>query len=642
MSKATERSIDPAAQEILEVAEQKGIETAWDRLEAMQPQCGFGELGICCRNCSMGPCRIDPFGEGPQKGICGANADTIAARNLIRMVAAGAAAHSDHGRDIAHTLKLVVDQQTKDYTIKDVRKLKEVAARYGIETKGKETHQIATELYKVVMNEFGKQEGTLTSAEVYPPAARVEVWKRNGVMPRNIDREIVEVMHRTHIGVDVDYRNLMKHAIRTSLSDGWGGSLVATELSDILFKGPEPIRFSANLGVLDKDYVNIILHGHEPTLSDIVVSVSQEKELVETAKSKGAKGINIAGMCCTGNEILMRHGIPVAGDFLQQELAVITGAVEAMIVDVQCIMPALSSLCNCFHTKLITTSPKCKMEGVQHIEFHEDKAVEIAREILKAAIDNFPNRGAEIHIPTAKEKAVAGFTTENVFHILGGKYRSTYRPLNNGIIEGRLRGAAGVVGCNNPKIKHGYGHITMIKELIKNDVAVVTTGCNAIAAAKAGLLRPEAAFEYGGKGIQEICETVGIPPVLHVGSCVDNSRILTILAAVVAEGGLGEDISDLPAAGAAPEWMSEKAVSIGMYFVSSGVFTVIATPLPVLGSDKLTKYLTDDMENEIGAKWAFEADPIKAAHMMLDHIDKKRAALKLKPMMYEQAYKPKE
>jgi len=641
MADDNRKSIDPATLKLIELAENEDLEIVWDREKKMQPQCGFGSLGICCRICSMGPCRIDPFGEGPQLGICGANADTIAARNLIRMVAGGAAAHSDHGRDIAHTLKLVVEGKGQDYTVKDVKKLKDVASRYGIETDGRDIMEIAAELSSVVMNEFGKQDGNLISAEIYAPPARVEVWKSAGVMPRSIDREIVEVMHRTHMGVDVDYKNLMKHAIRTSLSDGWGGSLVATELSDILFKCPEPIRFSANLGVLEKDQVNLIVHGHEPTLSEIIVSVSREKELVEMAKDKGAKGINIAGMCCTANEILMRHGVPVAGNFLQQELAVVTGAVDLMTVDVQCIMPALSSLCNCFHTKLITTSPKCKMEGVQHIEFHEDKAVETAREIIKTAIENFSNRGGKIFIPKEKEKAVAGFTTEVIFNILGGFYRSTYRPLNNAIIEGRLRGAAGVVGCNNPKIQHDYGHITMLKELIKNDVIVVTTGCNAIAAAKAGLLRPEAA-SMCGKGLQEICEAVGIPPVLHVGSCVDNSRILTILANVVAEGGLGEDISDLPVAGAAPEWMSEKAVSIGMYFVASGVYTMLCQPLPVIGSKKLTRYLTDEMENEIGGKWAWEPDPIKAARMMIDHIDRKRAALKLRPMMYEQAYKPAE
>jgi len=621
------RSSDKAAQEMLKYMEEAGLENAWDRLEAQEPQCGFGRLGICCRNCAMGPCRIDPFGDGPQAGVCGATADTIAARNLIRMVAGGAAAHSDHGRDIAHTFKLAVEDENSDYTIKDERKLREVAARYGIETKDRQTKDIASDLSEAVMIDFGRQDGTLVSAASYPPPARQKVWKELGVTPRSIDREIVEIMHRTHIGVGSDYKNLVKQGLRACLSDGWGGSLVATELSDILFGGPQPIRFGANLGVLDAKQVNIVVHGHEPTLSDVIVAVSQEPELIKMAEDKGAKGINIAGMCCTANEILMRHGIPVAGNFLQQELAVMTGVVELMAVDVQCIMPALGSLSGCFHTKLITTSPKCKIAGAEHIEFHEDRAVEIAREIIKTAIENFTNRKGSIRIPKVAERGIAGFTTENVFYNLGGRFRGSYRPLNDAIISGRLRGAAGVVGCNNPKQVHDYNHVTMMKELIKNDVLVVSTGCGALAAGKAGLMRPDAAAKYCGKGLQEICETVGIPPVLHVGSCVDNSRILTILANVVAEGGLGDDISDLPVAGAAPEWMSEKAVSIGMYFVASGVYTVIAEPLPILGAPNLTRYLTDEIEKDIGGKWAFERDPIKAAQMMIEHIEKKRDAL---------------
>lgn len=625
--KDNRRSSDKAAQEMIEQMAEAGIENAWDRYEQQQPQCGFGRLGICCRNCSMGPCRIDPFEEGPQMGICGATADTIAARNLLRMVAAGSAAHSDHGRDIAHTLHMVAESDRCDYMIKNEDKLRQAAERYGIETKDKETKQIVSELSRVILNEFGRQEGTLSTASAYSPPARQKVWEQEGVSPRSIDREIVEIMHRTHMGVGSDYKNLMKQALRCSLSDGWGGSLVATELSDILFGGPGAIRFGANLGVLDKSKVNVVVHGHEPTLSDIVVGVSQEPEIEKMARDKGAEGINIAGICCTANEILMRHGIPVAGNFLQQELAIMTGAVEVMLVDVQCIMPALSSLSNCFHTKLITTSPKCKISGAEHIDFSEDRAAEVAREIIKKAIENYPNRKAEIHIPQGRESGVAGFTTENTFYYLGGRFRGSYRPLNDAIISGRLRGAAGVVGCNNPKQEHDSGHIAMMKELIKNDVLVVSTGCSALAAGKAGLMRPDTARKYCGKGLAEICETVGIPPVLHVGSCVDNSRILTILSNMVAEGGLGEDISELPVAGAAPEWMSEKAVSIGMYFVASGVYTVIAEPLPILGAKNLTRYLTEEMEQEVGGKWAFERDAVKAARMMIEHIDKKRDAL---------------
>jgi carbon-monoxide dehydrogenase catalytic subunit len=621
------RSEDKATQEMLKNLSEAGIETAWDRFAQQEPQCGFGKLGICCRNCSMGPCRVDPFEEIPKTGICGATADTIAARNLLRMIAAGAAAHSDHGRDIAHTFKMAVESDSCDYMIKDELKLREVAARFGIKVEGRDSKEIGNELADAALAEFGKQEGTLISAAAYPPKTRQKIWKEQGVTPRSVDREVVEIMHRTHIGVGSDYKNLMKQGIRCCLADGWGGSLIATELSDILFGGPQPIRFGANLGALDAKQVNIVVHGHEPTLSDIIVGVSQEPELVKMAKDKGAEGINLAGMCCTANEILMRHGIAVAGNFLQQELAIMTGAVEVMLVDVQCIMPALGSLSSCFHTKLITTSPKCKIAGAEHIEFHEDRAVETARQIIKIAIENFEKRDNKVRVPKMMERGIAGFTTENIFYHLGGRFRASYRPLNDNVINGRIRGAAGVVGCNNPKQVHDSCHLAMIKELIRNDVLVVSTGCSAIAAAKAGLMRPDSAAKYCGKGLTEVCETVGIPPVLHVGSCVDNSRILTILANVVAEGGLGEDISDLPVAGAAPEWMSEKAVSIGMYFVASGVYTVVAEPLPILGAPNLTRYITDEIERDVGGKWAFERDPIKAASMMIEHIESKRDAL---------------
>jgi carbon-monoxide dehydrogenase catalytic subunit len=289
----------------------------------------------------------------------------------------------------------------------------------------------------------------------------------------------------------------------------------------------------------------------------------------------------------------------------------------------------------------VTTSPKAKMPGFEHIEFEEDRAVEIAKQIIATAIENYPNRtGKQTVIPDVTQGAIGGFTTETVFQFLGGKYRSTYRPLNDAIIAGRIRGLGGVVGCSNPNVEFEEGHLTIVKELLKNDVLVASTGCNSITCAKHGLMTPEAAFQHAGKGLQEVCQAVGIPPVLHMGACVDNSRILRVLASVVAEGGLGDDISDLPGAGAAPEWMSEKAVSIGFYFVASGVYTVIGKPLPVVGAPGLYKYLTEEIEQEVGGKWAFEEDPIEAAHLMLRHIDRKRKALKLKPMMYPQPFEP--
>jgi carbon-monoxide dehydrogenase catalytic subunit len=587
----------------------------------------------------MGPCRIDPFGDGPSEGICGATADVIAARNLARMIAAGTAAHSDHGRDVAHAL--LTATQGGDYAVKDQGKLYKLAAEWGVDTDGRSVNDVARDVGEAALAQFGQQEGALRFIDRAPPATR-ERWKKAGVIPRGVDREVVDLLHRTNVGCDSDHRHIMSAGVRTALADGWGGSMIATDLQDILFRSPTWLRSQTNLGVLKPNEVNIVVHGHEPVLSEMLLAATHDPELGELAKSHGAEGISLCGICCTANEILMRHGIPVAGNFLQQELAIATGAIDAMIVDIQCVFPALEKMAHCFHTKLVSTSAKAEFPGAVRMEFHESRAMETAKQIVQLAIENFPNRDqSSVRIPDVKSPLIAGFSAENVFTALGGRYRPSYRPLNDAIISGRLRGLAAVVGCNNPKHQHDAGHLAITRELLANDVLVATTGCTAIADAKAGLLCPEAAEDRAGLGLQEICRAVGIPPVLHVGSCVDISRILVLLSNVVAEGGLGESISDLPAAAAAPEWMSEKAVAIGFYAAGSGAFTVLGEPFPVEGAPGLTQFLTQDMEQTFGGKFAFERDPIKAAHLMIDHIDTRRAALHLSGPMYDVPYAPK-
>jgi len=584
----------------------------------------------------MGPCRIDPFGDGPSEGVCGATADVIAARNLARMIAGGASAHSDHGRDTTHAL--AVAATGGDYTIKDEEKLRRLALELEIETDGKSVGELAGLVAEAALDQFGQQHGTLKFCDRAPEATRKR-WEEAGVVPRGIDREVVSLLHSTHIGADSTARSIMLAGVRTALADGWGGSMIATELQDVLFRTPTWIRSRTNLGVIKPEKVNIVVHGHEPVLSEMLVAASQDPELLELARSKGADGIALSGICCTANEILMRHGIPVAGNFLQQELAIATGAVDAMIVDIQCVMPGLTKIVKAFHTKLISTSPKARFEGAEHMELDESNALAIAKNILRVSIENFANRDASrVRVPNVSSPLIAGFTAENIFTALGGRYRPSYRPLNDAIMSGRIRGLAAVVGCNNPKHQHDAGHIALTRELLANDVLVATTGCTAIADAKNGLLCPEAAAECAGEGLSEVCRAVGIPPVLHLGSCVDISRILMVLTNVVAEGGLGESIADLPAAAAAPEWMSEKAVSIGFYAVASGAYTVLGEPLPVQGAPGLTKFLTEDIEELFGGKFAFEGDPIKAARLMIDHIDAQRAALHLPGPMYDVPY----
>ena len=627
------RSIDPAASEMIEKAENEGVRTVFRRAEEIKP-CPIGAVGSCCRICSMGPCRV-PLPRGkketlPEKrertGVCGATAETIAARNFARMIAAGAAAHGDHARRIAESFLAVVKGQAPGYEIKDEQKLLQLALDLGVEIGERTNNEIALDIGSIALGEFGRQEGELLFLR-RAPLKRQELWRRQGVSPRGIDREVVEIMHRTHMGVDQDYQSLLRQSVRTALSDGWGGSMIATELQDVMFGTPAPVLSQINLGVLKDNEVNLIIHGHEPQLAEMLAIVTQEPEMLSYAREKGAQGINLAGMCCTANEILMRHGVPIAGNFLQQELAIVTGAVEAIVVDVQCIMQGLANVAQCYHTKVITTDPRAAMQGAIHIEFDEHKAADTARNIVKTAIDNFPNRSKNVQIPETKTDLVAGFSHETINYLQGGLFRASYRPLNDNIINGRIRGVAGVVGCNNARVSHDAAHVAMVKELIKNDVLVLQTGCSAMASAKNGLMVPEAAGEFAGEGLASVCQAIGIPPVLHLGSCVDNIRILMAATAMVKEGGLGDDISELPVAGAAPEWMSEKAISIGQYFVGSGVFTVFGVNWPTLGSEEVSNFLFRDFEELYGGMWAFEPDPIKAARLMIRHIDNKRKEL---------------
>ena len=632
MAEAKIKSSDPATLEMLEKAAKDQCNTVFDRAQSMAP-CPIGSEGSCCTQCAMGPCRMPaPRGRAEteedkkkRRGLCGATSETVAARNFLRKIAAGTAAHSDHGRRVTQTFINTAKGKIKGFEIKDEQKLLALALELGIKIGDRSNNDIAQEVGERMLEEFGRQEGELHFLK-RAPIKRQEIWHKLGVAPRGIDREVVEAMHRTHMGVDQDYENLLLQGARCSLADGWGGSMIATELQDIMFGNPAPVLSQINLGVMKEDEVNLIIHGHEPALAEMLAVVSREPEMVEYAKSKGAKGINLAGMCCTANEILMRHGVPIAGNFLQQELAIITGALDAMVVDVQCIMQGLAEVAKCYHTKLITTDERAKIQGATHMQFDEDNAYESAKAIVKAAIDNFPNRKPGVMIPKHKSELIAGFSHETINYLLGGMFRASYHPLNDNIINGRIRGVAGVVGCNNARVTHDDVHVKLVQELIKNDVLVLLTGCAAMAVAKTGLMVPEGA-QYAGEGLRSVCEAVGIPPVLHMGACVDNCRILVAATAMVKDGGLGDDISDLPVAGAAPEWMSEKALAIGQYFVSSGAYVLFGVTWPTLGSKVVTDYLFKDMEKMYGGMWDFETDPMKMAAKMIAHIDKKRKAL---------------
>jgi carbon-monoxide dehydrogenase catalytic subunit len=455
------------------------------------------------------------------------------------------------------------------------------------------------------------------------PQVRKDKWAGLGVTPRGVDREIAEMMHRTHMGCDNDAPNTMLHAARTALADGWGGSMIGTELSDVIFGTPTPKMSTANLGILKKDQVNLLVHGHNPVVSEMILAAARDPELVARAKELGATGINVGGLCCTGNELLMRQGIPMAGNHLMTELAIITGAVEAIVVDYQCIMPSLVQISGCYHTKFIDTANKARFTGAIHFDFQPRTAMKQAKEIVSIAVEAFAERDpGRVDIPGEPVDIMTGFSNEAVIEALGG----SLTPLVQAIAAGDIRGAVGIVGCNNPKIKQDSLNVGLAKELIKKDILVLVTGCVTTAAGKAGLLLPDA-IEMAGPGLKKVCGSLGIPPVLHYGSCVDNARILQLCAALANE--LNVDISDLPVGASSPEWYSEKAAAIGLYAVASGIYTHLGHPPNILGSDTVTNLAVSGLEDLVGATFFIEPDPVKTAEMFDERIKAKRKGLGL-------------
>jgi anaerobic carbon-monoxide dehydrogenase catalytic subunit len=623
------KSGSEAAEKIIEWSESQKIETCFDRAQKMKP-CPVGLTGACCKICHMGPCRlIGRNAEEEATGVCGATLPTVASRNLLRMAAAGSAAHSDHARDMAFTLLAVANGETRDFKITDVKKLYRVAGILEIEFEGRSVNDVAKDVAMKLLEDFRRQKGELNYVRRAPGKTQ-ERWKKWGITPRGVDREIAESMHRTNMGVDHDPDNLLLSSLKVSLADGWGGSMISTDITDILFGTPQPVKAEASFGIFKEDEVNLVVHGHEPSLAEIIVEVVNEPEMTEYAKSKGAKGINLGGMCCTANEVLMRHGIPTAGGFTNQELAILTGLVDAITVDVQCIMPALAELSKKFHTKVITTSHKAKMPGAIHIEYDEHRARDIARQIVRLAIDNFTNRKKEGSHITEKFPLIAGFSHEYIEYMQGGRWRASFRPLNDAIMAGRIRGVVGLAGCDNPRVPSQGLHRFLATELIKNDVLLVSTGCGSAACGTAGYLTPEMALENAGQGLREVCEAIGIPPILHLGACVDNSRILTIISAMAEEGGLSDEIGGMPAVGIAPEWMSEKAVAIGCYLAASGVPVIFGGESPVGASKEVTRIMTEVWFERFRGALLFEPDPEKILKLALDYIDKARELLKLK------------
>ena len=628
------KTLDKAVVEMIAKAEDEGVTTVWDRLEAMEPQCGFGDTGLCCRHCLQGPCRIDPFGEGSSTGICGATADTMVARGLDRAIAAGTAAHSGHARHLAHTLLKMAKGQASDYTIKDKDKLFAVAARLNIPTEDRAENDVALDVAQAALADFHEKDTPVMWAATVVTPERAQKLTDLGIVPAGIDFEVSEIMHRTLYGVDADPVNLLLAGLRCGVAD-LAGCYMGTDLADILFGVPQPTVTQANLGTIKADAVNIAVHGHNPVLSDLLVTMAEQKS--SDAKDAGASGINLVGICCTGNEIMMRHGIPSCTHSVSQEMAIITGALDAMVVDYQCIMPSVTSVAECYGTKIVTTMDICKIPGATHVEFTEEEAGAKANEIFNLAIGSFTRRkGKPVQIPDITTPVVTGFSLEAIVAALSKvDANDPLKPVVDNIKAGNIRGVCLFAGCNNVKVPQDKNFTIMAKNLLKENVLVIATGCGAGALMRQGFMDPANVDELCGEGLKAVLTAIGeannlggpLPPVLHLGSCVDNSRAVALAVAVAQY--LGVDTDMLPVVASAAEAVSEKAVSIGAYAVAAGLPTHVGVMLPVLGSPAVTEVLTSTVKDLTGGYFIVDLDPESAAEKLLAAIDERRAGLGL-------------
>jgi carbon-monoxide dehydrogenase catalytic subunit len=631
---AMNKSLDPAVQQMIAKAEARNVTTVWDRYAAMTPQCGFGDTGLCCRHCLQGPCRIDPFGEGPKEGICGATADVMVARGLDRAIAAGTAAHSGHAKHLAHTMKKMAMGKTEAYSIKAPEKLRAVATRLDIPIEGRQDQQIALDVANAALADFHEKDTPVLWAATVVNPERAKVLTGLDLVPKGIDHEVSEIMHRTLYGVDADPVNLLLAGLRCGVAD-LAGCYMGTDLADILFGIPQPTFTFANLGTLKADAVNIALHGHNPVLSEILVGAVQAKD--DAAKAVGASGINLVGICCTGNEVMMRHGIPACTHSVSQEMAIMTGAVDAMVVDYQCIMPSVVNVAECAGTRIITTMDIARISGATHVNFSEEDAVAKANEIIDQAIDQFRRRrNTPVDIPAVKTPVVAGFSVEAIVAALSKlDAEQPLKPLVDNIKAGNIRGVCLFAGCNNVKVPQDRNFVQMARKLLRENVLVVATGCGAGALMRHGFMDPANVEALCGDGLKAVLTAIGqannlggpLPPVLHMGSCVDNSRAVALTVAVAEY--LGVDTRQLPIVASAAEAVSEKAVSIGAYAVAAGLPTHVGVMLPVLGSRLVTEVLTGKVKDLTGGYFIVDLDPESAADQLLAAIDERRRGLGL-------------
>lgn len=618
---------DPAVREMLLHMEQIGHDTTFDRFDAQKPQCSFGLCGTCCRICNMGPCKITP--KSP-KGVCGADADLIVARNLLRGAAAGAAQHGMHARELILMLKWAAEGKM-DIPIVGEYKVRQMAEAFGIKTKNRQIKKIAIDLADVLLADLSRTEpDTYQTIKACAPKERQEVWEKLDILPISAYHEVFEAYHKTGCATDGDWESIMKQFLRCGLAFTFSGVVSTSIATDSLLGVGDRVTSKINIGALKKGYVNIAVHGHLPVLVKEIVKAGYSEKFQKLAKEKGAKGIQFYGICCSGLSAMYRYeGVIPLSNAVSAELVLGTGALDLWVADVQEVYPAIMDVARCYKTTVVTTSDSARLPGAEHIGFdhHHSNAgqiKEIAEKIVMRAIESFEERkGIPVFIPPYEVEAEVGFSLEYLHKQYGG-----LKPLADAVREGKVRGIVNMVGCNNPKIMYEKAILDVCDVLLKNDVLIITNGCASFPLMKMGYCQTSE-FAYGkcGKGLREFLEKDNMPPVWHVGECIDNTRSSGIFAGVAGE--FGKNLYEMPFAFSSPEWSNEKGIDAALGFRLMGITSYHCVEAPIFGSPNVIHFLKEATKETLHSSMVVDADPVALGEKIVADMNKKRKTLGL-------------
>ena len=619
-----EETPDPAVRDLILRMEQIGCDNVFDRFDAQQPQCTFGLGGVCCRICNMGPCKVTP--KSP-RGICGADADLIVARNLVRQAAGGVAQHGAHAREVLLSLKYAA-QGKLDQPILGEECIRQTAAAFEISQEGKTINQLAEEVADVLLDDLSRAMPEEYKAIKYlAPEERRKVWADLDILPISAYNEVFDAYHRTCVGTDGDWMSNMKQFLRCGLAFTFTGVVAVNIATDALFGRGTRRTSKVNVGALKKDYVNIAVHGHLPTIVTAVIEMARTPEMQEKAKAAGAKGIQFYGICCSGLAQMYRYeGVIPLSNAIGAELVLATGALDLWMADVQDVYPAIMDVARCNQVTVVTTSDSCRLPGAEHYgydHYHSNigETKKIAHKIVERAIETHAARkDLPVFIPPYECTAEVGFSIQYLQEHYGSA-----QPIADALKSGKIRGIVNVVGCTNPKVVFERATVDIVDELLKNDIIVTTNGCASFPLLKLGYCTTEAVDKHFGPGLKEFLGNDDMPPVWHVGECIDNARSSAIFGAVA--GACGHDLPDMPFAMSSPEWANEKGVDAALAHRLLGISSYHCVEMNIQGSDNVMKFIKEGTQDLLGSVMFVDPDPKIVAKKIIDDINEKRKAL---------------